>query len=31
LWTRLPAQAEDHVEILLYAGMFLTDDPTLVR
>lgn len=31
LWTRLLAQAEEHVEILLYAGMFLTDDPTLVK
>jgi hypothetical protein len=31
LWTRLLDQAEEHVEILLYAGMFLTDDPTLIK
>ncbi|MGH4012657.1 MAG: DUF5919 domain-containing protein [Pseudonocardiaceae bacterium] len=24
-------QAEEHIEILLYAGMFLTDDPTLIK
>jgi transcriptional regulator with XRE-family HTH domain len=31
LWSRLLDQAQDHVEILLYAGMFLTDDPTLIK
>lgn len=31
LWTRLLDQAEEHVEIMLYAGMFLTDDPTLIK
>jgi hypothetical protein len=31
LWNRLLDQAADHVEILLYAGMFLTDDPTLIK
>ncbi|MGH3850150.1 MAG: DUF5919 domain-containing protein, partial [Pseudonocardiaceae bacterium] len=31
LWTRLLAKAEDHVEILVYAGRLLIDDPTLVK
>lgn len=31
LWTRLLNQAKEHVEILLYSGMFLTDDPTLIK
>ncbi len=31
LWHRLLDQAQDQVEILLYAGMFLTDDPTLIK
>jgi transcriptional regulator with XRE-family HTH domain len=31
LWTRLLDQAEEHIEVLIYSGMFLTDDPTLVK
>jgi transcriptional regulator with XRE-family HTH domain len=31
LWTRLLNQATAHVEILVYSGMFLTDDPTLIK
>lgn len=31
LWHRLLDQAEEHIEILVYAAMFLTDDPTLIR
>jgi len=31
LWTRLLDRAEEHVEILVYSGMFLTDDPTLIK
>jgi hypothetical protein len=31
LWDRLLDQASEHVEILIYSGMFLTDNPTLVK
>ncbi|HEV8556972.1 MAG TPA: DUF5919 domain-containing protein [Actinophytocola sp.] len=31
LWTRLCGQAAEHIEVLIYAGMFLTDDPTLLK
>lgn len=31
LWTRLLNQTKEHVEILVYSGMFLTDDPTLIK
>jgi Domain of unknown function (DUF5919) len=31
LWERLLDQAAEHVEILIYSGMFLTDNPTLVK
>jgi hypothetical protein len=31
LWNRLLDQAEEHIEILVYAAMFLTDDPTLIK
>jgi hypothetical protein len=31
LWTRLLDQAEEHIEILVYSGMFLTDDPSLIK
>jgi transcriptional regulator with XRE-family HTH domain len=31
LWTRLLDRAAENVEILLYAGRFLTDDPTLIK
>lgn len=31
LWDRLVDQATEHVEILIYSGMFLTDNPTLVK
>ncbi|MCA1676266.1 MAG: DUF5919 domain-containing protein, partial [Actinobacteria bacterium] len=31
LWNRLLDQAEDHIEILVYVGMFLTEDPTLTK
>ncbi|MGH3766507.1 MAG: DUF5919 domain-containing protein [Pseudonocardiaceae bacterium] len=31
LWHRLLDQAEEHVEILVYVGMFLTDDPKLIK
>jgi transcriptional regulator with XRE-family HTH domain len=31
LWTRLLNQAEEHIEVLVYAGLFLTDDSTLIK
>jgi transcriptional regulator with XRE-family HTH domain len=31
LWSRLLDQAAEHIEVLVYSGMFLTDNPTLVR
>ncbi|HEU5472036.1 MAG TPA: XRE family transcriptional regulator [Actinophytocola sp.] len=31
LWDRLLDQAEEHIEILVYAAMFLTDNPTLIK
>lgn len=31
LWSRMLDQAEDHIEILVYVGMFLTEDPTLIK
>lgn len=31
LWNRLLDQAEEHIEILVYVGMFLTEDPTLIK
>jgi transcriptional regulator with XRE-family HTH domain len=31
LWSRLLDQAEEHVEFLVYVGMFLTEDPTLIK
>ncbi|MGH4024136.1 MAG: DUF5919 domain-containing protein [Pseudonocardiaceae bacterium] len=31
LWSRLLDQAEDHIEILVYVDMFLTEDPTLIK
>jgi hypothetical protein len=31
LWPRLLDQATEHIEILIYAAMFLTDDPTLIK
>ncbi|MGH3903390.1 MAG: DUF5919 domain-containing protein [Pseudonocardiaceae bacterium] len=30
-WNRLLDQTEDHIEILVYVGMFLTEDPTLIK
>jgi hypothetical protein len=31
LWGRLIDNAQSHIEILLYSGMFLTDDPGLIK
>src|SRR2546423_1871052 len=31
LWDRLLDQAEEHIEILIYSGLFLTDDSTLIK
>ncbi|SFQ63499.1 DUF5919 domain-containing protein [Amycolatopsis rubida] len=31
IWTRLIEHSKKHIEILLYSGMFLTDDPSLVK
>lgn len=31
LWSRLLGQADEHIEILVYSGMFLTDDSTLIK
>lgn len=31
LWSRLLAQTERHIEVLVYAGMFLVDDPSLIK
>jgi transcriptional regulator with XRE-family HTH domain len=31
LWTRLFDQAAEQIEILLYSGMFLTDNPALIK
>ncbi|WP_216205477.1 DUF5919 domain-containing protein [Amycolatopsis aidingensis] len=31
LWDRLLDQASERIEILLYSGMFLTDNPTLIK
>jgi transcriptional regulator with XRE-family HTH domain len=31
LWSRMLDQAEDHIEVLVYVGMFLTEDPTLIK
>jgi hypothetical protein len=31
LWTRLFDQAAEHIEVLVYSGMFLTDDSTLIK
>jgi transcriptional regulator with XRE-family HTH domain len=31
LWARLLDQAEEHIEVLIYSGLFLTDDSTLIK
>jgi transcriptional regulator with XRE-family HTH domain len=31
LWTRLLDRAEEHIEVLIYSGLFLTDDSTLIK
>ena len=31
LWARLLDQATEHIEVLIYSGLFLTDDSTLIK
>ncbi|HEX3781518.1 MAG TPA: XRE family transcriptional regulator [Pseudonocardiaceae bacterium] len=31
LWTRLFDEATDYIEILVFSGLFLTDDPSLIK
>ncbi len=31
MWTRLFEEAAEHIDILIYSGMFLTDNPALIK